>query len=658
MWRKRQPGEPLSEAAFNWLIPALTLSFLPHLRHVPWWLGGLFLITVVWRWRRGKHWRRPRWGALAVLTLLVGGGVALQYGTILGRDAGVALLVAMLALKLLESQQLRDGVVLLMLGYFLVLSNLLYTQSMAAILYVLLSVGALVLAQIYLPPQHAALEGRRALIICSRIMLQSLPVMLILFVLFPRIPGPLWGLPKDAHSGLTGLSDQMTPGDIGQLTLSEKVAFRVRFHGDVPPLDQLYWRGPVLWRFDGRSWRMTPELRGQRLGYQFIGRGIPYTVVLEPHGQHWLYALEMPGTIPEDAGITRSFQIRQRRSVTEVIRYDMISYPNYRTGPLAPSTLRQSLQLPRDGNPRARALAAELFADHPQPEARVSAALRMFREEPFHYTLSPPVLGRNSVDEFLFDTRQGFCEHYASAFVFLMRAAQVPARVVTGYQGGEFNEMGEYFMVRQSDAHAWAEVWLEERGWTRVDPTAAVAPERVEQGLYAALEETSALPLLARQDSPWLRQLALHWDLVDNAWNEWILSYGPSRQRAFLASLGFRDVNWPRLLVATISALLVLLGIYLLFHVLRSNQRLLVDPLARSYRRFCGKLARRGLVRQSHEGPLAFSHRAAQRFPGQATEILEIGALYANLRFGPPAATIQQRRLVRLVRSFRPRKSG
>lgn len=662
MWskiRRSEPrSEPLSTVAFQWLIPALLVSFLPHIRHLPWWLTGLFVISAATRWYRGPRWQIPRWTWLALFTLLAGGGVALQYGTILGRDAGVALLAAMLALKLLESRRIRDGVVLLMLGYFLVLSNLLYTQSMLTILYVLLSVSALILAQMYLPPQHAQLSGRRAMALCGRIVLQSMPLMLVLFILFPRIPGPLWGLPRDAHSGLTGLSDEMTPGDIGELILSQKIAFRVRFNGAVPPPSQLYWRGPVMPRFDGRSWSTFPERRGDRLQYQFEGNRVSYSVILEPHGRRWLYALDLPASIPEDAAITASFQLRRRRSVTEVIRYEMVSYPQYNTGGLSPGMRHLNLRLPQDGNPRARELAAELFADYPDPAERVNAALRMFRDEPFHYTLSPPVLGRDSVDEFLFDTREGFCEHYASSFTFLMRAAQVPARVVTGYQGGEMNELGDYFMVRQSDAHAWSEVWLEGQGWVRVDPTNAVAPERVEQGLFAALDETASLPILARQDSPWLRNLAMRWDLVNNTWNEWILSYGPERQREFLRHLGFQDVSWSKLLLPMVLSVAMVLGLYLLMHTVGNQQRMrrMLDPLAQGYQRFCRQLGRWGVTRQAHEGPLHFARRAAEQFPTQAREILEISHLYASLRFGgqPQEASLQ--RFQQQVAGFRIRQ--
>jgi len=526
---------------------------------------------------------------------------------------------------------------------------------MLTILYVLLSVVSLVLAQLYLPPQHAGLGGRHAIALCGRIVLQAIPLMLLLFILFPRIPGPLWGLPRDAHSGLTGLSDKMTPGDIGELTLSEKIAFRVRFNGETPPSNQLYWRGPVMSRFDGRSWSMFPERRGDRLKFQFEGNRLSYSVILEPHGRRWLYALDLPASIPENAAITSSFQIRRRRSVTEVIRYDMVSYPRYNTGRLSPGMRLLNMRLPMEGNPRARELAADLFADYPEPIDRVNAALQMFREEPFRYTLSPPVLGRHSIDEFLFDTRNGFCEHYASSFTFLMRAAQIPARVVTGYQGGEHNTLGDYFMVRQSDAHAWSEVWLEGRGWVRVDPTSAVAPERVEQGLFAALEESASLPILARRDSPMLLELAMRWDLVNNAWNEWILSYGPDRQREFLRRLGFQNVNWASLLLPMVLGVALILGLYLLMHTVGNYQRMrqMLDPLAQGYQRFCRQLGRQGVVREAHEGPLHFSQRGAERFPAQASEILEIGKLYASLRFGGQAESALVQRFQQRVAAFR-----
>jgi hypothetical protein len=350
--------------------------------------------------------------------------------------------------------------------------------------------------------------------------------------------------------------------------------------------------------------------------------------------------------------MTPSFQLLRDQPVNEVYRYEMRSYPTYRTGELTGTERIRGLQLPLRGNPRARELAADWRKRDPRPEALVNAALMLFREQPFYYTLTPPLLGGEIVDDFLFRTRQGFCEHYANAFVFLMRAAGVPARVVTGYQGGEMNALGGYMIVRQSDAHAWAEVWLAGRGWARVDPTGAVAPNRVQEGIYAALPDAGVLPFLARRgrDSEWLRQLALSWDALNNAWNEWVLAYGPDRQKEFLSGLGFGPMDWGRM---TVAMMVALSGFGVLYAGWRWRSRLARDPVARAWQRFCARLARRGLARGATEGPLAFAERVASRRPELAQSVGEIARRYAALRYGPVAPLAEVRQLQRLARRFR-----
>ena len=377
-----------------------------------------------------------------------------------------------------------------------------------------------------------------------------------------------------------------------------------------------------------------------------------YAVLLEPSNRRWLFALDLPASLPPRAGMTRSFQLLRDQPVNEVYRYEVRSYPQYRTGELTDAEKFVGLRLPSRSNPRARQLAEEWRARDPRPEALVATALTLFREQPFEYTLTPPLLGFHSIDEFLFRTRQGFCEHYASAFVFLMRAAGVPARVMTGYQGGERNALGEYLIVRQSDAHAWAEVWLAERGWVRVDPTGAVSPDRVQQGLFGALPEAEGLPFLARRGGnyQWVRQLALVWDGLNIRWNEWVLAYGTDRQKEFLSGLGFGPVDWWEMTVAMIG---MLSGLGVIFLVWRWRSRLPSDPVARAWQRFCTRLARRGLPRGPHEGPLDFTERVAAQRPERAEAIREIGELYARLRYGASAPSAEVRRLQQLTWRFR-----
>lgn len=637
----------------GWLGSALTLAMLPHLTRLPAWLGGVFLMALLWRGlaARGRL-ALPHRLLLLPITLGVGAGVLAGYGTVLGREAGVALLAAMTALKMLEAHTRRDGLVLVLLGYLLVMANLLSTQSLLACAHLLGSVLLLSAAQTAVVSPGVLAAPLELLRFCARLLALSAPFMVVLFLLFPRLPGPLWHLPKDAAGGRTGLSDEMSPGDISQLSLSGAVAFRVSFAGRAPPPEQLYWRGPVLWLFDGRAWTRPGERSGGGLDYRALGEALDYTVTVEPHGQRWLFALDLPARVPEHSVATADFQLLRREPVDEVLRYPMRSYPRYATGPLRPWERRLGLQLPEGGNPRARELAARWRDQDPDPATLAARVLALFHEQPFHYTLSPPLLtGPDSVDEFLFESRRGFCEHYAGSFVFLMRSAGVPARVVTGYQGGEHNELGDYWIVRQADAHAWAEVWLPGSGWTRVDPTAAVAPERVGGGLFAALADPAEVPFLARRGESWLRRLALGWDAVNNAWNQWVLAYGPERQRRLLAGLGLEALGGAGLVGALLAGLgavgSILAGLWLW------KQRRNADPVARAWERFCARLARRGLARRPHEGPLDFVERVAGARPDLAGPARTIGWLYARLRYGPGGGTEQARRLGRLVGRFR-----
>lgn len=651
---RQRPEELLTSTALIWLILTLTLAAAPYANELPIWLAPVFVAIAGWRGAVAVYQRPlpPGW-MLPMLGLLATAGVLVTYRTLFGRDAGVALLTVMTACKLLEARWLRDGVVLVFLGYLLVMSNLLYSQEIPLVAYLLVVVTLMLVSQMLIHRQHAGLTALAPLRLAGKMVLVAIPVMLVLFILFPRIPGPLWGLPKDAHQGRTGLAGEMEPGTISELTRSDDVAFRVRFTSAMPPPAQRYWRGPVLWNFDGRRWTQRDESPSPTpIPFTPEGAALDYTVIMEPSNRRWLLALDLPASLPPRAGMTSSFQLLRDQPVNEVYRYEVRSYPQYRTGQLTAAERFLGLRLPPRSNPRARELAEGWRSHHLQPEALVRTALLLFREQPFYYTLSPPLLGFHSVDEFLFRTRQGFCEHYASAFVFLMRAAGVPARLMTGYQGGERNEMGEYLIVRQSDAHAWAEVWLEGRGWVRVDPTAAVAPNRVEQGLYGALPDAEEVPFLARRggDFQWLRQLAMGWDALNIRWNEWVLAYGPDRQKKFLSGLGFGAVDWGEMIVAMVAAMS---GLALVFLVLRWRSRLPADPVVRAWQRFCARLARQGLKRGPHEGPLDFTERVVAQKPEWAGPIREIGELYARLRYGPAPPIAEVRRLQRLTWRFR-----
>ncbi|MEO8165692.1 MAG: DUF3488 and transglutaminase-like domain-containing protein, partial [Betaproteobacteria bacterium] len=508
------------------ILTSLAMVLAPHAAHLPSWIPALVSIVLLARfyfeWRQLKL---PNKWLLVALALACTAAIALSYHTLYGRDVGVAMLAVMMALKVMEMSKPRDTMVVLFLAYFLVITNFFYSQSIPIGLYMLLVVWTITATMMAL--QHQA--GRAAPLAVLRqagmIILQSIPIMLALFLLFPRVQGPLWGLPQINYSAKTGLSESMAPGDVSSLSLSDAVAFRVLFEQLPEKPSQFYWRGPVLWNYDGRTWRAGLNLTARAPDVESFGPFLRYTVTMEPHDRYWMFAIDLPVSIPTGAYLTTDYQLFSRRISRERLRYDMLSSPQYRVGVSeSPATLRFAQRLPPGAAPRARELVAKWRAQGGSDRDIVSRALANFREQPFMYTLEPPILNGDAVDQFLFETRSGFCEHYASAFTVLMRVAGIPARVVTGYLGGEINPVDGYLVVRQSDAHAWSEVWLPDEGWVRVDPTAAVSPLRIERGLAAAVPAFER-PLLTRSGFDWLKRTRFAWDAVANSWNQWVLGY-------------------------------------------------------------------------------------------------------------------------------------
>lgn len=637
-----------------WLLATAGTTVLPLAPHLPTWLSATSAAALVWRVWQAWHDRPlpPRW--LPLLLALVGcTAVVVQFRTLFGQNAGVALLMLFMALKQMEAKTTRDGLAVIFLAYFLAMAQFFYSQTIPAALTT--AVGTITATAALASLADARVPVLPQLRLALRMLAQALPLMLILFVLFPRVQGPLWGLPNDAHSGLTGLSNTMTPGSISELSQSDAVAFRVRFDGPEPKRQQLYWRGPVLTEFDGTTWRPADNVPRGDLPYDVSGQGgIDYEVTLEAHGKGWLFALELPGRIPDNALATREALLLAKAPVTARQRYPMRSHPDLTLGPdESPAVLRGALALPVASNPRTRTVAAEWRQQAGSDEEILHLAQRFFLRRNLMYTLTPPLLGKHSADEFLFDTRQGFCEHFASAFAIALRAAGVPARVVTGYQGGETNPVDGYMTVRQYDAHAWTEVWLRERGWVRVDPTAISAPTRIDLNLAAAVPGSGALPLLMRGDYSWLRSLRYRLDAIANAWNQWVLGYNPERQLELMRRLGMREPDW-RQMGAMLAALSGLSLLALTAWNLRSRQRF--DPATRQWRRACRRLARRGLPRQPAEGPLDYALRIGKALPKQSRAIHEIATAYAELRYGRPAADHPDRiiALRRLVTAFRP----
>ena len=566
------------------LIACIFLVSAPHAEHLPLWVSALSTVMLAWRaYISCTGNALPKRWLLLLFTLVCVGAIALSFRTLFGREVGVTLLILLGSLKLLELREVRDATVLLYLCCFVIITNFFYSQSIPTALFMLFSLLIIMTTWVHL--QTGALVLKSRLRIAATILLQAIPLSLLIFVLFPRVQGPLWGMPQDAY-GSSGLSDTMSPGSMSKLTLSDAVAFRVTFNGQTPARNQMYWRGPVLWNFDGRTWTRGHNATLQQPRLDRASEPVNYTVTLEPHNKPWIFTLDMPVKISIPTEFAPDFQVLSKAPVNARLRYNSISVMHYLANlDEPPQQLRRALSLPEGFNPRARQLAADWRRQIESQASRksgvlsrsadevdeliVKMALANFSNNNFEYTLEPPPLGFNSVDDFLFDTHKGFCEYYASSFVFLMRAAGIPARVVTGYQGGEYNDLGDYYVIRQSDAHAWAEVWLQDRGWVRYDPTAVIAPGRIQNGLRTALPDNTLLPFFARTQSSLLLKLRLDLDAITNQWNQWVLGYNTERQFAFLTRLGMEDITWQKLAMNMFAGVTLLVGIFTLIMLRR-----------------------------------------------------------------------------------------
>lgn len=661
--KTHDPGrEPLTPLQIRWLGLLLIAAQAPQAPHIPIWvaIAGTMLVGVrialLWRDRarpQAPPARIPSW-ALALFALAAAFAVRASFGYLVGRDPSVAFLYILVAIKYLETRTARDGTLLTCLACFLLVTPFFYNQSFFAALAALpavLLVGVVLDALSYRGADaHARFRWRAAVRRSGIMMLQGLPVALLLFVLFPRLAAPLWGLPKDVGAQ-TGLSDSMAPGQISELSLSDAVAFRVDFDDTPPPPSQRYWRGPVFSRFDGRTWRAGfPGLRGNLARAE--GPEIAYSVTLEPSNRTSLFALDLPAALPVIAAgsagpsigtpfVTRDRQLVVDAPLSQPLRYSQRSvlradYPAFNA-----QDGRGDLNL-GDGNARTLAFARDLRAQHPDDAGYVRAILAMFHDQEFVYTLAPPYFEHDPVDLFLFDARRGFCEHYASAFTLLLRAAGIPARVVTGYQGGTMNPRGNYMIVRQSDAHAWSEALIDGR-WHRFDPTAAVAPSRIESGIGGSLAAGEPVPFLARLDATWLTGVQLGWDAFNYDWRRNVVGFNRDRQQSL-----FRDWKLDRFapwqLVTMVGLALFAWGALVVGWLMwkrRRQERALVlwDDLNR-------RLARAGLPRHPSEGPLAFAARAAGRWPQFAIAFAAIGESFAELRYGPVTALHERAALV------------
>lgn len=655
-----------------WMLVAQAGVIAPHVwsLRLPVWIVLLCVGCGIWRVMvyQGR-WTYP--GRWVRVLFVIGGvvGIGFGYGTFLGVDPWVGLVITAFVLKLLEMHSKRDAYVVIILGYFVALTEFLYFQAIPYAAYVLLVVTCLTAALIGLNQTRSHTRPVKTFKLAASLLLQSVPLMVVLFVLFPRL-APLWTVPIQSQTARTGVTDRMSPGNIAELTQSDDLAFRATFEGPVPPQSELYWRGLVLSYFEDGTWsQVDPRsygpvaVRQKRPAWvdriERLGNQVRYSIILEPTNQNWLFSLTVPEPVDMDGVyLVRDYRLVADPEVRSRLRYEVTSDLDYAIDRRMPSRLYyDNTMLPVKGNPKARELAAQMRAAAGSHRDYVNAVLRMFNEQEFSYTLKPPRLGDDTVDDFLLGTRSGFCEHYAGSFTFLMRAVGIPARVVVGYQGGEYNRIGDYVAVYQFDAHAWSEVWLEGEGWVRVDPTSAVAPERIQSGLESAVSSGEflgdlTLSWLKYRQTLWITELRLQLAAISHYWDSWVVGYSPEVQVDLLTRL-LGNVDSKTIGMITLGLFFGLLGIIGII-LLRKKPIAALSEVDKEFLRFSQLLAKEGLGRRMGEGPIDYGRRLAAARPDLAVVANRVSETYVTLNYAEDVPS-DAMALKQAVRAFRLR---
>jgi transglutaminase-like putative cysteine protease len=618
----------LPRTALLWLLAALVLALLPHATHLPWGFVLLALLVLGWRWLMHQG-RLPYPGKVAKTIAVVLGclGIAVVFKNQFSLESAVAFFVTASLLKLLEMKARRDGYVIVFLSYFLLAAGFLFEQGVLQGLYGVAVIWVITAALVSLQLLDT---GKNSSAIASRyatvMLLAALPLMLVFYLFFPRL-SPLWSMTLQSNKAYTGLSGEMSPGDIASLSRSDELAFRVTFDdGQQPARKDLYWRGVILDRYDGRTWRFSkhdrsvswfpsahaPHPNNQETRY--------YEIIQEPTAEHWLFTMKHGTALERGVGLSTTGLVLSKRPVHQRKRYRGVVDPyNPVLGSLSSWQRGHNLALPDNVNPRARAWAQEQHQASTDSMDFIHRLLNHFNQQQYFYTLSPPELGSDDIDAFLFDSRRGFCAHYAGALVFMARSVGIPARVVAGYQGGEWHSEEKYLTVRQFDAHAWTEIWIDGKGWARVDPTAAVAPERIELGLEAALQDEASFlqdnPLSAHRfrGIDWINSLRLKMDSLNYLWHRWVLSYDKDRQKSVLGnwfnSASYKDMlSW---LAGGIVALFLAMGVLLLIRQPRHR----ASPLLKRWHKLQQAAAPLNMPSSPGDTSRAWLMRLAERLP-------------------------------------------
>ena len=648
------------------LLVGIHLSALPLYPGMPVSIILLLAALSLWQIYIIKHDQKNPGKIIQLFIIFISFLIVLySYGHIFGQQPGIALVTLMTLLKLFETKSHRDCYIIIYSAFFIIASNFFHSQSVWLILYVFCVVVALLTIMIALSDRLKTVPLKNRFKLATRLIVYALPLMLVLFFLFPRIPGPLWGLPEDAFSGQTGLSEEMSPGSINRLISSSAIAFRVKFENDIPKHTKRYWRGAVLPLYDGKTWRRDDAPASAKANILYNEQreeNFRYTVTLEPTNMNWLLSLEYPETdsnanSQHQYKINREAMLLTANKINNVINYTVTSQINASNQALFEQESYKNRLLPVQLNPRTVTLAGQLLQSSGFDNQRyINKVLSHFRDNEFTYTLNPDLLGTDAMDDFLFESRRGFCEHYASAFTYLMRAAGIPSRVVIGYQGGKMNPLGDYMIVRQSDAHAWSEVWLDGQ-WRRIDPTAAVSPDRIEQGVLNAGLESSRLPMLLLTNSSLIRNVTFLYDRFQNSWNQWVIGFNQKKQQELLKSLGLENTTVSDLIILlvlclTLSSLIV--GWFLMAHNTVEK-----DRVQHYYNLFCIKLQRHGIQRQLSEGPVDFENRINhEQSLSEKTkkDLAFIFKAYRSLHYGNQANTSLANHFIKKIKTFKIRK--